>query len=107
MEFKDTLRALRDTLETVDPSKLQGIDGVYQLILTGGAGGIFQVRVQSGKAELMAGAPNTPDITFTISETDFNSLWEGRLSAASAFLTGRLKIKGDLSLAFKLQGLLG
>ncbi len=107
MGFKDTIKALQDTLKVADPSKLQGINAVYQFDLTGEEGGVAQVKVQDGVAELLEGAPDSPDITITISEADFASLLDGQLNATSAFMAGKLKIKGDMSLALKLQGLLG
>jgi putative sterol carrier protein len=32
---------------------------------------------------------------------------DGKLNATSAFMAGKLKVKGDMSLAMKLQSLLG
>ncbi|NLA04878.1 MAG: SCP2 sterol-binding domain-containing protein, partial [Firmicutes bacterium] len=38
---------------------------------------------------------------------DFGSLLDGKLNATSAFMAGKLKVKGDMGLAMKLQSLLG
>ena len=38
---------------------------------------------------------------------DFLKLAEGKLNPTSAFMSGKLKIKGDMSLALKLQSLIG
>lgn len=47
------------------------------------------------------------DCTIRISLQNFVEMSEGELSPTMAFMMGRLKVDGDLSLAMKLQGLLG
>lgn len=37
----------------------------------------------------------------------FRAMFEGELSPTSAFMTGRIKIDGDMSVAMKVAGLLG
>lgn len=37
----------------------------------------------------------------------FRELFEGELSPTSAFMTGRIKIEGDMGVAMKVAGLLG
>lgn len=105
MAFLDTVNKLRAKLGQVDNSKLKGTTAVYQFELTGDSGGIFHVQVNDGQMELIEAAHETPNITITISTADFDSLLEGNLSATSAFMAGKLKVKGDMSLAMKLQGL--
>ncbi len=39
-------------------------------------------------------------------EEDWVSIATGKLNATAAFMQGKLKVKGDMSLAMKLQGLL-
>lgn len=58
-------------------------------------------------------APNTvstegadPDCTMVISIEDFMAMAEGSLDGVSAFMTGRLKVKGEMGLAMKLGALL-
>ncbi len=46
------------------------------------------------------------DCVISVSKEDFESLAKGRLDPTSAFMTGRLKINGDMGVALKLQPLL-
>lgn len=46
------------------------------------------------------------DCTISMSEKNFEKLVTGKLNPMSALFTGAIKIKGDMSLAMKLQGLL-
>lgn len=46
------------------------------------------------------------DVTLTASAEDFQDMFEGNLDPTSAFMTGRLKIDGDMSVAMKLASAL-
>ncbi len=98
---------LRTKMESVDPSKIKGMNAVYQFDLSGDNGGVFHVKVANDTAELIEGASDNANITITMAADDFDSLLDGKLNATSAFMAGKLKVKGDMSLAMKLQSLLG
>jgi putative sterol carrier protein len=48
---------------------------------------------------------NEADCTITVDADDLQDLMIGNLSAVSAFMFGKLKISGDMSIAMKLQSL--
>ena len=48
-----------------------------------------------------------PDVTITASLETFRAVFEGALSPATAFMTGRMRIQGDMGTAMKLGQLLG
>ncbi len=106
-EFKDIIANLNQKIEAADPAKMKGVSAVYQFELSGDNGGVFHVAVDDGKPEVVESAHDNPNITITMSADDFNSMLEGQLNATSAFMAGKLKVKGDMSLAMKLQSLLG
>ncbi len=105
--FQDLVGDLRAKMESTDPAKIKGMNAVYQFDLSGDNGGVFHVKVADGAAEIVDGASDNANITITMSADDFGSLLEGKLNATSAFMAGKLKVKGDMSLAMKLQSLLG
>lgn len=46
------------------------------------------------------------DCTIRLSLEDFKSIRAGELDATTAFMMGKLKVEGDMSVAMKLQGVL-
>ena len=105
-EFKDIISNLNQKIETADPSKMKGVDAVYQFDLSGDNGGVLHVTVDDGKLNVVEEAHDNPNITITMAADDFNSMLDGKLNATSAFMAGKLKVKGDMALAMKLQSLL-
>jgi len=89
--------------QKVDKDKIQGMNAVYQFNVTGDGGGEWNVKVANGEAAAAEGTADDPSITLTIAADDFVSLVTGKLNGQTAFLTGKLKIKGDMTLAMKLQ----
>ncbi len=104
-EYKDIINNLNAKIEQADPAKLKGVSAVYQFDLSGDNGGVFHVAVEDGKPSVIEEAHDNPNITITMAADDFNDLLEGKLNATSAFMAGKLKVKGDMSLAMKLQSL--
>lgn len=78
----------------------------FQFVLTGERGGAWVVSLANGLAELREGRAEQPDLTVELSEADFQEMVAGRLGALAAFMSGRLRVRGDLGLAMRLQPLL-
>jgi putative sterol carrier protein len=86
------------------PEKLAGMDCVYQFRVGASA---YSVSMKAGKAEVAAGEAATPNCTVTMAESDFLELVTGKLNGQMAFLTGKLKVAGDMGLALKLGSFIG
>ena len=54
-----------------------------------------------------AGGDGEADCTMTASAETFEAILEGELSPTSAFMSGRLKVDGDMGMAMKLGSILG
>jgi putative sterol carrier protein len=78
---------------------------VYQFNVTGEQGGTWTVDCTVPEAK--AGAATDPGCTITISDRDFIDLVQGRLNGQLAFMSGKLKVGGNVALAMKLQQVLG
>lgn len=90
-----------------NPEVAQKINASYQFDLTGDGGGSWVVDLTKASDHVMAGKIDEPRVTVTMSAKDFVDLVAGKLNGQMAFMQGKLKIKGDMSLALKLQQILG
>jgi len=88
-----------------DPEKLKGLDFVLQFNITGDEGGEWILEVKDQKSEIKEGAADNPKITLKMKDKDFVKLVNGELSGQKAFMSGKLKFKGDMNTGIKLQKL--
>lgn len=89
-----------------NPAAIAGLKANFQFDLSGDDGGTYHVNVADGKADIGPGATQ-PNVTILMSAADFKAMVAGQLNATQAFMTGKLKIQGDMSLAMRLQSILG
>merc|ERR1719273_1464050 len=52
-------------------------------------------------------APSKPDVTFVMKDNDFHKMFTGKLKPTTAFMTGKLKLEGDMGKAMKLEKVMG
>ncbi len=93
--------------EAIDPEKVQGIEATYQWDINGDGGGKWWAKLSDGSIEVGEGEAAKADITLTVEAQDWVDIVNGKLNGQMAFLTGKLKIQGDMSLAMKLQSITG
>ena len=61
----------------------------------------------TGEANAVEEADKEADCTVSITPENFMALVKGELNPMMAMMTGKVKIKGDMGVAMKLQSLLG
>lgn len=98
-----TVQEFFDALpERVDTAKTAGMNNTYVFDVEGA--GTWTVKVVDGAVEVSEGAGDA-DCTITASEETFAKIVAGESNATSAYMTGKLKIAGDMGAALKLQKL--
>jgi putative sterol carrier protein len=99
----DGAREFFETLESrVDEAKTAGMTATYLFEVDGA--GTWTVDVNDGKLTVTEGG-NEADTTISVSEDNFEQMVGGSLNPTTAYMTGKLKVKGDMSAAMKLQKL--
>ena len=92
-----------DGLESrADASKTAGMNNSYVFDIEGA--GQWKVDVKDGAVSVSEGGGDA-DVTLTTSEETFQKIISGEQNPTSAYMTGKLKIKGDMGAALKLQKL--
>lgn len=93
--------------DNIPQDKIKDLNATYQWDLTGDGGGKWFAKFSGGEIEIGEGEAENSDITITVSAEDWMDIVTGKLSGQMAFLQGKLKVKGDMTLAIKLQSLTG
>jgi putative sterol carrier protein len=90
-----------DTLESrADASKLAGMNNSYLFDIDGE--GQWLVKVADGSIDVTPGSGEA-DATISTTAEVFEKIVSGEQNPTTAYMTGKLKIKGDMGAAMKLQ----
>lgn len=89
------------------PEKTGGFEGALLFNITGDDGGVWTVHFRGpGAVEVQTGDSGDSGFSVKMKAKNFVSMMNGEITGAQAFMTGKLKFKGDVSKAMKLRGLL-
>ena len=83
-------------------AKAKGVHARYQWDLSGPQGGQWWIDVDDGKYKMGKGKIDNPNVTFVAKDKDWVAVSNHQMGGTWAYLTGRLKIRGDQALARKL-----
>ncbi|NXQ88900.1 HSDL2 protein, partial [Nyctibius grandis] len=82
--------------------------GVFQFELSGDEGGTWYIDLKTKAGSAGFGKPPvTADVVMSMSSADFVKMFTGKLKPTLAFMSGKLRIKGNMALAIKLEKILG
>ena len=85
------------------PEKAIGLNAVVHFRFTGGESGDWNAVIKEGKCSVAQGVPpSTPNLTLTADSFDSIKIFTGELDGMQAFMQGKIKLTGDLTLAMKL-----
>ena len=85
------------------PEKAGDINATILFDLSGDNGGYFWLKIADGAATTGDGELSDPAMTVKASADDWFAVATGEMNAMQAFMTGKLKILGDMGLAMKMQ----
>ena len=86
--------------------KLSSINAIYEFNITGPNGGIWSLDLTVPGGNVSSGSTGKANCTVTMEDENFVKLVTGGLNAQMAFMTGKLKVAGNMGLALKLAGIL-
>lgn len=89
----------------LDGDAARGLDRTLQWNITDADPGVWAFVIKDGQGHLVPGGVAQPDTTFTTSAETWMAIAEGRQDAMKAFLTGKMKVSGDMMLALKVPKL--
>jgi putative sterol carrier protein len=89
----------------LNPQAAQGLNAVIQYDLDGDGGAQYYAAIADGACTVTPGKHDAPTMTVSMAANDFVDMIQGRLDGMSAFMSGKLRISGDMGLAMRLQSL--
>lgn len=104
--------SLEETMQQIEvainqnPVPIYGLQVIYQFDISGEEEGTYQLHMQGGEARVVQGYESEPVCTLKMTVKNFYEFLTGNLGGTVAFMTGKLKIDGDISKAMKLETLL-
>ena len=98
-----SVREFFDGLEArIDPARAGDLNNSYLFDVSGA--GSWLVDAKGGQVSVQEGGGEA-DCTISVSEENFEKMLDGQLNPMTAYMTGKLKVKGDMGAAMKLQKL--
>ena len=89
------------------PETSKAVNSIYEFNITGDNGGVWTVDLTKEPGVVTPGTTGQAKCTVTCASSDFMNIVAGKMNPQMAFMSGKLKIKGDMGLAMKLQKVIG
>ncbi len=101
-DLKEVLEKMPDALV---PEKAAGVDAVIQLNLSGEGSGDWYMTIANGQMVVDEGLAASPDVNLAMEASDFVDITKGDGNPMTLFMTGKIKVQGNISIAMKFQDL--
>ncbi len=89
--------------ERFQPDKAAGVDATIQwLIADGGEEKPYTVTIKDGELSTAQGTADNPTVTLSTDSDSFVALMTGKAQGATLYMSGKLRIQGDLMLAQRM-----
>jgi len=85
------------------PEQAGDLNATILFDLSGEGGGQWLLTVANGQATVTRDAIPNPTMTFSADASDYVAIIGGQLNPMQAFMQGKVKVKGDMSLAIRLM----
>jgi putative sterol carrier protein len=105
MGFSTVKEVFEKMPSAFDPNQAKGVNKVFQFQITGKEPNDYYVVIKDGTCEVREGVHPSPDCTLTMSDETWLGMVNKEISGVKAFMTGKLKVKGDLMLAQRIYEL--
>lgn len=94
-------------VQKISPETAGDLDATIQFDLSGDDGGQFYLVINNGQGAAYEGVADDARMTLQSTTEDWYKVMTGETKAMTAFMSGKIKIKGDMGLAMKMQPILG
>jgi putative sterol carrier protein len=91
--------------EHAEPHQIEGVDAVVHFEVTGapdGGSDVYEAVIRGGKVEVSNEPSEQPRVKITTAPVPFLKLVTGQQSGPVLFMTGKLKLDGDVMFASRM-----
>jgi putative sterol carrier protein len=105
MPYTKPIQAIEDMVAKFNPSAAEGLTAVFQWEVLGENGGVWHIKVADGAAELVNERHPSPTVSQVCGTDLFLSMVNYEINGMQAFMSGKLKMAGDMNVAQKIYDL--
>jgi putative sterol carrier protein len=91
--------------QRLNQSLTKGLDAVIQYDITGDGGGNWYLVIKEGACQVHEGTARNPKVTLTMGSDTWLGMVSKKVNGMQAFMTGKLKVAGDMVLAQRIPAL--
>ncbi|MBE3557941.1 MAG: SCP2 sterol-binding domain-containing protein [Ktedonobacteraceae bacterium] len=102
MTVEETFQTM---LTLFNPAAAAGVNKTLQWDISGEQAGKYALKIENQTCQLIKGGVEKPDLNMAMSDQTWIAIAEGKLDPMQAFMTGKVKPAGDLTLAMRLQNI--
>ena len=104
MSVSDDLKKIFANIPAAfQPEQALGVEATIQLDLSGDGGGSWLLKIADGQISTAEGQADSPDLTLGMAAGDYVALSRGEVNPMTLFMSGQIKLQGDMGLAMKFQ----
>jgi putative sterol carrier protein len=87
------------------PEQAGDLNAIIQFDLSGEGGGQWNANIANRTIAVSPGVSPSPNLTLSMAASDYVAMINGELNPMQAFMKGKVKVKGDMQLLMRMQGL--
>ncbi|MGD9031335.1 MAG: NAD(P)H-dependent oxidoreductase [Desulfobacteraceae bacterium] len=89
------------------PDAAEGLSATYQFQVSGSEDFVAYLQIEEGKCTFHEGQADSPSVVIKTPADVWLAIAKGEMNGQQAFMSGKYKVEGDLSLLMKLSQLFG
>ncbi|SCZ95101.1 BZ3500_MvSof-1268-A1-R1_Chr11-3g03603 [Microbotryum saponariae] len=105
--FDAIAEGLKGMSDKEKKENIKKVNGIFEMrVKKGSKEGIYTIDLKKEGTVYQGSAKPKADVTISLDNDTFQQLADGKLNGQKAFMSGKLKVKGNIMLATKLDTVL-
>lgn len=105
MAFTNVKEIFESMSKNFNTNAAKNLETIFQFQISGDGGGDWYIIVKDGSCQIKEGIHESPTVTLVMSAENWIKMSNKQLTGMEAFMAGKLKIKGDVMTAQRIETL--